>query len=134
MPLLGRKVMSNLESILKSRDITLLSKIHVVKAMVFPVVMYGCKSWTIKKTECQRINAFELWFWRRLFRVPWAARRSNQSEINARSTQETQEIPWVGKVTWRRAWQPTPVLLLGKSHGWRRLADYSSWGCRVGHN
>ena len=134
MPLLGRKAMSNLESILKSRDITLLSKIHVVKALVFPVVLYGRKSWTIKKTECQRINAFELWFWRRLFGVPWAARRSNQSEINARSTQETQETHWVGQVTWRRAWQPTPVLLLGKSHGWRRLVDYSSWGCRVGHN
>ena len=134
MPLLGRKAVSNLESILKSRDITLLSKIHVVKALVFPVVLYGRKSWTIKKTECQRINAFELWFWRRLFGVPWAARRSNQSEINARSTQETQETPWVGQVTWRRAWQPTPVLLLGKSHGWRRLVDYSSWGCRVGHN
>ena len=134
MPLLGRKAMSNLESILKSRDITLLSKIHVVKALVFPVVLYGRKSWTIKKTECQRINAFELWFWRRLFGVPWAARRSNQSEINARSTQKTQETHWVGQVTWRRAWQPTPVLLLGKSHGWRRLVDYSSWGCRVGHN
>ena len=71
--------MTNLESVLKNRDITLLTKIHLVKAMVFPVVMYGCESWTIKKVECQRIDAFELWCWRRLLRVPWTARRSNQS-------------------------------------------------------
>ena len=77
--LLGRKVMTNLDSLLKSRDITLPTKVHLVKAMVFPVVMYGCESWTIKKAECQRIDAFELWCWRRLLRVPWAARRSNQS-------------------------------------------------------
>src|SRR5574340_1028744 len=77
--LLGRKTMTNLESILKSRDITLPTKVHLVKAMVFPVVMYGCKSWTIKKAECRRIDAFELWCWRRLLRVPWIARRSNQS-------------------------------------------------------
>ena len=76
--LLGRKVMTNLDSILKSRDITL-STIHLVKAMVFPVVMYGCESWTVKEAECQRIDAFELWCWRRLLRVPWTARRSNQS-------------------------------------------------------
>ena len=74
--LLGRKVMTNLDSILKSRDIT--TKVHLVKAMVFPVVMYGCESWTRKKTECQRTDAFELWCWRRLLRVPWTARRSNQ--------------------------------------------------------
>ena len=83
--LLGRKVMTNLDSIFKSRDITLSTKIHLVKAMVFPVVMYGCESWTIKKAECRRIDAFELWCWRRLFRVPCTARRSNQSvpkEIN----------------------------------------------------
>ena len=83
--LLGRKAMINLESILKSRDITLLTKIRLVKAMVFPVVMYKCESWTIKKAECRRIDAFELWCWRRLLRVPWMARRSNQSilkEIN----------------------------------------------------
>ena len=82
--LLGRKALTNLDSILKSRDITFLTK-HIVKAMVFPVIMYGCESWTIKKTECQRIDAFELWCWRRLLRVPWTARRSNQSilkEIN----------------------------------------------------
>ena len=77
---LGRKVMlSNLDSILKSRDITLSTKVCLVKAMVFPVVMYGCESWTIKKAEGRRIDAFELWFWRRLLRVPWTARRSNQS-------------------------------------------------------
>src|SRR5574337_212009 len=77
--LLGRKVMTNLDSILKSRDITLSTKVHLVKAMVFPVVMYGRESWTIKKGECRRIVAFELWCWRRLLRVPWTARRSNQS-------------------------------------------------------
>ena len=77
--LLGRKVMTNLDSIFKSRDITLPAKVCLVKAMVFPVVMYGCESWTVKKAECRRIDAFELWFWRRLLRVPWTARRSNQS-------------------------------------------------------
>ena len=77
--LLGRKVMTNLDSILKSRDITLPTKFRLVKAMVFPVVMYGCESWTVKKAECRRIDAFELWCWRRLLRVPWTARRSNQS-------------------------------------------------------
>ena len=77
--LLGRKVMTNLDSILKSRDITMPTKVHLVKAMVFPVVMYGCESWTVKKAECRRIDAFELWCWRRLLRVPWTARRSNQS-------------------------------------------------------
>ena len=76
--LLGRKVMTNLDSMLKSRDITLPTKVCLVKAMVFPVVMYGCESWTIKKAECQRIDAFELWCWRRILRVPWTARRSNQ--------------------------------------------------------
>ena len=83
--LLGRKIMTNLDSILKSRDITLSTKVHVVKAMFFPVVMYIYESWTVKKGECQRIDAFELWCWRRLLRVPWAARGSNQSilkEIN----------------------------------------------------
>ena len=77
--LLERKVMTNLDCILKSRDITLPTKVHLVKAMVFPVVMYGCDSWTIKKAERQRIDAFELWCWRRLLRVPWSAGRSNQS-------------------------------------------------------
>ena len=77
--LLGRKVMTNLDSILKSRDITLPAKVHLIKAMVFPVVMYGCENWTIKKVKHRRIDAFELWCWRRLLRVPWTARRSNQS-------------------------------------------------------
>ena len=83
--LLGRKAMTNLDSILKIRDITLPTKVHLVKAMVYPVVMYGCESWTLKKPECHRIDAFELWCWRTLLRVPWTARRSNQSilmEIN----------------------------------------------------
>ena len=77
--LLGRKVMTNIDSILKSRDITLPTKIHLVKATVFPVIMYGCESWTVKKAECQRIDAFKLWCWRRFLRVPWTARRSHQS-------------------------------------------------------
>ena len=83
--LLGRKVMTNLDSIFKSRDITLPTKVHLVKAMVFPVVMYECESWNVNKAECQRIDAFELWCWRRLLRLPWTTRRSNQSilkEIN----------------------------------------------------
>ena len=86
--LLGRKVMTNLDRILKSRDITLSTKVHLVKSMVFPVVMYGYESWTIKKAEHQRIDAFELWCWRRLLRVPWTARRSNQSILKEFS-------PWV---------------------------------------
>ena len=77
--LIGRKAMTNLDSILKSRDITLPTKVHLVEAMVFSIVMYGCESWTVKKAECRRIDAFELWCWRRLLRVPWSARRSNQS-------------------------------------------------------
>ena len=80
--LLGRKVMTNLDSIFKSRDIALPTKVRLVKAMVFPVVMYGCENWTVKKAEGQRIDAFELWCWRRLLRVPWTARRSNQSILN----------------------------------------------------
>ena len=80
--LLGRNIMTNLDSILKSRDITLPTKVHLVKAMVFPVVMYGCESWTINKVEHWRIDAFELWCWRRLLRVPWTARRANQSVLN----------------------------------------------------
>ena len=89
--LLGRKVMTKLDSILKSRVITLPTKVHLVKAMVFPVVMYGCETWTVKKAECRRIDAFELWCWRRLLRVPWTARRSNQSilkEISPRCSLE----------------------------------------------
>ena len=89
--LLGRKVMTNLDSILKSRAITLPTKVHLVKAMVFPVVMYGCESWTIKKAECQRIDAFELWCWRRLLRVSWTARKSNQSILKEISPESSLE-------------------------------------------
>ena len=89
--LLGRKVMTNLDSILQSKDITLSTKVLLVKAMVFPVIMYGCESWTIKKAECQRIDAFELWCWRRLLRVPWTARRSNQSILKEISPEYTME-------------------------------------------
>ena len=83
--LLGREVMTNLDSILKNRDLTLPTKVHLVKAMVFPVVMYGCESWTVKKAERRRIDAFELWCWRRLLRIPWTARRSNQSVLKETS-------------------------------------------------
>ena len=89
--LFGRKAMTNLDSILKSRDITLPTKVHLVKAMVFPVVMYGCESWTIKKAECRRIDAFDLWCWRRLLRVPWTARRSNLSILKVISPEYSLE-------------------------------------------
>ena len=114
--LLGRKVMTNLDSILKSRDITLPTKVHLVKAMVFPVVMYGCDSWTIKKAEHRRIDAFELWCWRRLSRVPWPARRSNQSilkEISPRCSLEGLMLNWNSSplatwceelIYWKRPW------------------------------
>ena len=91
--LLGRRAMTNLDSILKSRDITLLTKAHLVKAMVFPVVMYGCENWTIEKAERQRTDAFELWCWRRLLRVPWTARRSNQSILKEISPEYSLEGP-----------------------------------------
>ena len=91
--LLGRKVMTNLDSILKSRDITLPTKVHLIKVMVFPVVMYGCEIWAIKKAECQRIDAFELWCWRRLLRVPWTSRRSNQSILKEISPEYSLEGP-----------------------------------------
>ena len=110
--LLGRKAMTNLDSILKSRDITLLSKVHVIKAMVFPVVMYGCESWTIKKAEHRRIYAFELWCWRRLLRVPWTARRSNQSipkEISPEYSLEelmlNLKLQYFGHLMWRAPWK-----------------------------
>ena len=105
---LGRKVMINLDSIFKSRDITLPTKVHLVKAMVFPVVMYGCDSWTIKKAERRRIDDFELWCWRRLLRVPWTARRSNQSilkEINPGCSSEglmlKLKFQYFGHLMWR---------------------------------
>ena len=121
--LLGRKVMTNLESILKSRDITLPTKVCLVKAMVFPVVMYGCESWTIKKAECQRIDAFALWCWRRPLRVPWTARRSNQSilkEISAGCSLEglmmKMKLQNFGHLT-RRADSLEKTLMLGKIEG-----------------
>ena len=124
--LLGRKVMTNLDSILKSRAITLPTKFCLVKAMVFPVVMYGCESWTIKKADCRRIDAFELWCWRRLLRVPWTARRSNQSilkEINRGYSLEglmlKLKLQYFGHLM-RRANSFVKTLMLGKIEGRRR--------------
>ena len=124
--LLGSKVMTNLDSILKSRDITLSTKICLVKAMVFPVVMYGCESWTIKKGECWRIDAFELWCWRRLLRVPWTARRSNQSILKEISPGYPLEglmlkvkLQYFGHLM-RRADSFEKTLMLGKTEGRRR--------------
>ena len=124
--LLGRKVMTNLDSILKSRDITLSTKVCLVNAMVFPVVMYGCESWTIKKAEHQRIDAFELWFWRRLLRVPWSARRSNQSipgEISPGCSLEELmlkvKLQYFGHLR-RTADSSEKTLMLGKIEGRRR--------------
>ena len=124
--LLGKKVMTTLDSILKSRDITLSTEVHLVKAMVFPVVMYGCESWTIKKADCQRIDAFELRCWRRLFRVPWTARRSNQSILKEISP----GCPLVGLILklqlqyfgylMQRANSFEKILMLGKIEGRRR--------------
>ena len=125
--LLRRKAMTNLDSVLKKKDITLPTKVHLVKAMVFPVVMCGCESWTIKKAECQRIDAFELWCWRRLLRVPWAARRSNQSilkEINPEYSLEglMLKLQYFGHLM-RRADSLKKTLMLGKIEGRRRRVD-----------
>ena len=124
--LLGRKVMANLDSILKSRDITLPTKVHLVKAMVFPVVMYGCESWTVKKAERLRIDVFELWCWRRLLPVPWTARRSNQSilkEISPGCSLEglklKLKLQYFGHLM-RRADSSEKTLMLGKIEGRRR--------------
>ena len=124
--LLGRKVMTNLDSILKSTDITLSTKVHLVKAMVFPMVMYGCESWTIKKAEHQRIDAFELWCWRRLLRVPWTARRANQSILKESSPENSLEglmlklkLQYFGHLM-RRADLFEKTLMLGKIEGRRR--------------
>ena len=121
----GRTVMTNLDSILKSRDITLPTKVHLVKAMVFPVVMYGCESWTIKKAECRRIDAFELWCWR-LLRVPWTARRSNQSILEEISPEYSLEglmlklkLQYFGHLM-GRADSFEKTLMLGKIEGRRR--------------
>ena len=124
--LFGRKVMTNLESILKSRDITLPTKVHIVKAMVFLVVRYGCESWTIKKVEHRRIDAFELWCWRRLLRVPWTSRRSNQSilkEINPDYSLEglmlKLKLQYFGHLM-QRTDSLEKTLMLGKIEGGRR--------------
>ena len=126
---LGRKVMTNLDSILKSRDITLSTKVHLVKAIIFPVVMYGCESWTIKKAECRRTDAFELWCWRRLLRVPWTARRSNQSilkEISPGCSLEglmkKLKLQYFGHLI-RRADSLKRTLMLGEIEGRRRGDD-----------
>ena len=124
--LLGRKVMTNLDSILKSRDITLPTKIHLVKAMVFPVVMNGCESWTIKKAEPRRIDAFELWCWRRLLRVPWTAKRYNQSILKEISPEYSLErlmlklkLQYFGHLM-RRTDSQEKTLMLGKIEGRKR--------------
>ena len=124
--LLGRKAMTILDSILKSRDITLASKVHLVKAMVFPVVVYGCESWTIKKAECRRIDAFELWCWRRLLRVPWTAKRSNQFILKEISPEYSLEgltlklkLQYFGHLM-QRTDSFEKTLMLGKIEGGRR--------------
>ena len=124
--LLGGKVMTNLDSILKSRDITLSAKVHLVKDMVLPVVMYRCDSWTIKKAQCRRINAFELWCWRRLLRVPWTARRSNQSILKEISPEYSLEglilklkLQYFSHLM-RRTDSLEKTLMLGKIEGRRR--------------
>ena len=130
--LLGRKVMTNLDSIFKSRDITLWTKVRLVKAMVFPVVMYGCERWTVKKAEHQKIDAFELWCWRRLLRAPWTARRSNQSILREISPEYSLEglcgswnsntwTTWCEELThWKRprCWERLKVRKEGDDRGW----------------
>ena len=132
--LLGRKAMTNLDSILKSRDITLPTKVHIVKAVVFPVVIYGCESWTIKKVELQRIDAFELWCWRRVLGVPWTARRSSQSMLKEISPGCSLEglmlklkVQYFGHLM-RRADSFVKALMLGKIEGrWRRGRQRMRW-------
>ena len=131
--LLGRKVMTNLDSILKSRDITLSTMVHLVKAIVFPVVMYGCKSWTINKVEHWRIDAFELWCWRRLLRVPWTARRSNQSILkevipgcSLEGLMLKLKLQYFGYLV-KRAESFEKTLMLGKIEGRRRGRQRRRW-------
>ena len=131
--LLGRKVMTNLDSILKSRGITLSTKVHLVKAMVFPVVMYGCESWTIKKAEHRRIDAFELWCWRKLLRVPWTARRSNQSILkevipgcSLEGLMLKLKLQYFGYLV-QRAESFEKTLMLGKIEGRRRGRQRRRW-------
>ena len=132
--LLGRKVMTNLDSLWKNRDITLPTKIHLVKALVFPVVMYGCESWTIKKADCQRIDAFEVWWWRRLLRGPWTARRSNQFILKEISPEYSLErlmlklkLQYFCHLMWRiDSFEKT--LMLGKIEGGRnRVQQRMRW-------
>ena len=127
--------MTNLDSILKSRDITLPTKVHLVKAMVFPVVMYGCESWTIKKAERQRIDAFELWCWRRLLRVPWTARRSNQSILKEISPEYSLKglmmmlmlkLQYFGHLMWRTD-SLKKTLMLGNIEGWSSGRQMMRW-------
>ena len=138
--LLGRRAMTNLDSILKSKDITLPTKVHLVKAMVFPVVMYGSENWTIKKAECRRIDTFELWCWRRLLRVPWTARRSNQSILKEMSPEYSLEgltlkrklqFTWCEQVThWKRpwCWERLKVGGEGDDRGWDGwMASPTQW-------
>ena len=141
--LLGRKVMTNLNCILKSRAITLPTNVHIVKAMVFPAVMYGCESWTIKKAEHQRIDAFELWCWRRLLRVPWIARRSNQSILKEINPEYSSEGPmlnsnsldtWCEETTnWKRlvkdwCWERLKTGGKGDDRGWNGwMASLTQW-------
>ena len=127
--LLGRKAITNLDSVLKSRNITLLTKVHIVKAMVFPAVIYGCESWTKKKAECQKIDAFELWCQRRLLRVPWTARRSNQSilkEINPKYSLKglmlNLKLQYFGYLMWRDN-SLEKTVIVGKTEGKRRRGD-----------
>ena len=131
--LLGRKAMTNLDSILKCRDMTLLTKIRLVKAIVFPLVMYGCESWTIKKVERFRIDTFELWCWRRLLRVPWTARRSNQSILKEISPEHSLEglmlklkCQYFGHSIWRIDWLEK-TMMLGKIEGRRRGWQRKRW-------
>jgi len=131
--LLGRKAVTDLDSILKSRDVTLPTKVHMVKAVVFPVVMYGCESWSIKKAERQRIDAFKLWCWRRLLRVPWIARRSNQlilKEINSEYSLEGPmlklRLQYFGHLM-QRADSLEKTLMLGKIEGRRRERRRMRW-------
>ena len=130
--LLGREVMTNLDSIFKSRDITLPAQVHLVKAMVFPVIMYGCETWTINKGECRRIDAFELWCWQRLLRVPWTARRSNQSILKEISSEYPLEglmlkLQYFGHLM-QRADSLEKTLMLGKIEGRRsRVQQRMRW-------
>ena len=140
--LLGRKAMTNLESLLESRDITLLTKVRQVKAMVFPVVMYGCESWTIKKAECWRIDAFKLWCWKRLLRVPWTARRPNQSVLKEISPEYSLEglmlklkLQYFGHLMWRVdsleklwCWEGLGARGEGDDRGWDGwMASLTRW-------